>query len=94
MEKVSDAFNPRGGLSRFVSEAVLHFVETNGRRNLGEQLKLGYQANSDESLKIAAEWLPIDEEASAALDVELPRPLRGGTASRRPPRLSRSHKAR
>jgi CopG family transcriptional regulator/antitoxin EndoAI len=46
---------PRGGRSRFVSEAVLHFVATNGRRNLGEQLKLGYQANAEESLKIAAE---------------------------------------
>jgi CopG family transcriptional regulator/antitoxin EndoAI len=55
---------PRGSRSRFVSEAVLHFVETNGRRNLSEQLKLGYQANADESLRIAAEWFPLEEEAS------------------------------
>ena len=55
---------PRGGRSRFVSEAVLHFVATNGRRNLAEQLKAGYQANADESLRIAAEWFPIEEEAS------------------------------
>jgi CopG family transcriptional regulator / antitoxin EndoAI len=55
---------PRGSRSRFVSEAVLHFVETNGKRNLNEQLKLGYQANADESLRIAAEWFPLEEEAS------------------------------
>ena len=48
----------------FVSEAVLHFVATNGRRNLAEQLKASCQANADESLRIAAEWFPIEEEAS------------------------------
>ena len=54
---VLDRVAPRGGRSRFVSEAVLHFVETNGKRNLSEQLKRGYQASADESLR-------IEEEAS------------------------------
>jgi CopG family transcriptional regulator/antitoxin EndoAI len=61
---VLDRVAPRGSRSRFVSDAVLHFVESNGKRNLSEQLKLGYQANADESLKIAAEWFPLEEEAS------------------------------
>ena len=55
---------PHGSRSRFVSKAILHFVDSNGRRNLSEQLKLGYQANADDSLKIAAEWFPLEEEAS------------------------------
>lgn len=53
----------KGNRSRFVSEAVLHYVETHGRQSLREQLKAGYLANADESLKIATEWFPLEEEA-------------------------------
>ena len=49
--------------SRFVSEAVLHFVETQGKQSLRQQLKAGYQANADENLRIALEWFPLEEEA-------------------------------
>jgi hypothetical protein len=48
--------------SSIVSRAVLHYVETQGRQNLREQLKTGYLANADENLKIAAEWFPREEE--------------------------------
>lgn len=44
-------------------KAVLHFVETQGRRTLREQLKAGYQANAERNLAIAAEWFPLEEEA-------------------------------
>jgi CopG family transcriptional regulator/antitoxin EndoAI len=60
---VLDRVAPKGNRSRFVSQAVLHYVETQGRRSLREQLKAGYLANADESLKIAAEWFPLEEEA-------------------------------
>lgn len=60
---VLDRVAPRGHRSRFVSEAVLHYVETQGKRSLRERLKAGYLANSDENLKIAAEWFPLEEEA-------------------------------
>ena len=53
----------RGSRSRFVSEAVLHYVEAQGRQSLRERLKTGYLANADENLRIAAEWFPLEEEA-------------------------------
>jgi CopG family transcriptional regulator/antitoxin EndoAI len=60
---VLDRVAPRGNRSRFVSEAVLHYVEAQGKQSLREQLKAGYLANADENLKIAAEWFPLEEEA-------------------------------
>ena len=54
---------PRGNRSRFISRAVIHYVETQGKESLREQLKAGYLANADENLKIAAEWFPLEEEA-------------------------------
>jgi CopG family transcriptional regulator/antitoxin EndoAI len=60
---VLDRVAPRGNRSRFVSRAVLHYVETQGKQNLREQLKAGYLANADENLRIAAEWFPPEEEA-------------------------------
>ena len=60
---VLDRVASRGNRSRFVSEAVLHYVETKGQQSLREQLKAGYLANADENLRIAAEWFPLEEEA-------------------------------
>ena len=54
---------PRGSRSRFISRAVLHYVETQGKKSLRERLKAGYLANADENLKIAAEWFPLEKEA-------------------------------
>jgi CopG family transcriptional regulator/antitoxin EndoAI len=60
---VLDRVASRGNRSRFVSEAVLHYVETKGQQSLREQLKAGYLANADENLRIAAEWFPLEEQA-------------------------------
>lgn len=60
---VLDKVAPKGDRSRIVSEAVLHYVETQGRRSLRERLKAGYLANAEDSLKIVAEWFPLEEEA-------------------------------
>ena len=60
---VLDRVAPRGNRSRFVSDAVLHYVDTRGKQRLCEQLKAGYLAHADENLKIAAEWFPLEEEA-------------------------------
>jgi CopG family transcriptional regulator/antitoxin EndoAI len=60
---VLDKVAPKGDRSRIVSEAVLHYVETQGRRSLRERLKAGYLANAEDNLKIAAEWFPLEEEA-------------------------------
>ena len=60
---VLDRVTSRGRRSQFISEAVLHYVQTRGKRSLRKHLKAGYQANADESLKIALEWFPLEEEA-------------------------------
>jgi CopG family transcriptional regulator/antitoxin EndoAI len=59
---VLDRVAPKGNRSQFISEAVLHYVESVGKRSLKEQLKAGYQTNAEESLKLALEWFPIEEE--------------------------------
>ncbi|HTS27061.1 MAG TPA: hypothetical protein VMH81_14395 [Bryobacteraceae bacterium] len=59
---VLDRVAPKGSRSRLVSEAVLHFVEAQGKKSLREQLKAGALANADENLKIAAAWFPLEEE--------------------------------
>ncbi len=60
---VLDRVTRKGNRSRFISQAVLHYVENRGKRSLREQLKAGYQANAEDSLNIAAEWFPLEEEA-------------------------------
>src|SRR5580658_9355897 len=60
---VLDRVAPKGNRSQFVSRAVLHYVETQGKQSLREQLKAGYLANADENLKIAAEWFSLEEQA-------------------------------
>jgi CopG family transcriptional regulator/antitoxin EndoAI len=60
---VLDRVTTKGNRSRFVSEAVLHYVETHGKQSLKEQLKAGYLANAEENLEMAVEWFPLEEEA-------------------------------
>ncbi|MGO9096298.1 MAG: ribbon-helix-helix domain-containing protein [Bryobacteraceae bacterium] len=60
---VLDRVARKGNRSRFVSEAVLHYVESQGKQSLRERLKAGYLANADENLRIASEWFPLEEEA-------------------------------
>jgi metal-responsive CopG/Arc/MetJ family transcriptional regulator len=61
--KILDRVAPAGERSRFISQAVLHYVETAGKRRIREQLKAGYQANAARNTAIALEWFPIEEEA-------------------------------
>ena len=58
-----DRVATKGTRSRFVSDAVLYYIRQRGMRNLRTQLKSGYQANATESMKIAAEYFPLEEQA-------------------------------
>jgi CopG family transcriptional regulator / antitoxin EndoAI len=60
---VLDRVAVKGARSRFIDQAVRHYVETQGKRSLREQLKAGYRANAERDLTIAAEWFPLEEEA-------------------------------
>jgi CopG family transcriptional regulator / antitoxin EndoAI len=60
---VLDRLTSRGNRSRFISQAVLHLAQTKGKHALREQLKAGYKANAEDSLSMAVEWFPLEEEA-------------------------------
>jgi CopG family transcriptional regulator/antitoxin EndoAI len=60
---VLDRVASRGTRSRFIDRAVRHYVETQGKASLREQLKAGYRANAERDLAMAAEWFPLEEEA-------------------------------
>ena len=60
---VLDRVTSKGDRSRFTSQAVLYYVQDRGKQSLREHLKAGYQATADDSLKIAMEWFPLEEEA-------------------------------
>ena len=100
--KVLDRVAAKGDRSRFISEAVLHYVQTRGAENLRERLKQGALANAKLDIEIAEEWFPVEQEAWQRLDREeragktshgaakssSRRPTRRqGTKSRKPGRL-------
>jgi CopG family transcriptional regulator / antitoxin EndoAI len=60
---VLDRVASKGTRSRFIDHAIRHYIETQGRSSLREQLKTGYRANAERDLAMAAEWFPLEEEA-------------------------------
>jgi len=61
--KILDRVAPKGNRSRLISEAVLHYVESNAKSNLAERLKAGALANAKRDLEITQEWFSLGEEA-------------------------------
>ena len=61
--KVLDRVAGKGDRSRFISQAVLHYVQSRGASNLRERLKQGALANANLDLEIAEEWFPVEQEA-------------------------------
>jgi CopG family transcriptional regulator/antitoxin EndoAI len=60
---VLDRLAPKGNRSQFISHAVLHFIESQGKDRLREQLKREAIANAGRDVEMAAEWFPLEEEA-------------------------------
>lgn len=59
-----DRVAAKGNRSRLISRAVLHFIESQGKEMLRERLKREALANADRDVEMAAEWFPLEEEAS------------------------------
>lgn len=78
---VLDRVTTKGNRSRFIDRAVLHCIETRGKQSLRERLKEGYRANAERDLAIAAEWLPLEEEARRIFEKSARKPVRN-TAQR------------
>lgn len=69
---VLDRVTSTGTRSAFISRAVLHYIETQSRQSLRQKLEAGYRANTERDLALAAEWFPLEEEASAAVGTAKP----------------------
>jgi len=68
--RVLDRVAGKGDRSRFISEAVLHYVRTQSATNIRERLKQGALANANLDLEIAEEWFPLEQEVWQTLDRE------------------------
>jgi CopG family transcriptional regulator/antitoxin EndoAI len=65
---ILDRVASAGTRSAFISRAVLHYIETQSSQSLRQTLAAGYVANAERDLAIAAEWFPLEGEASVILD--------------------------
>src|SRR2546421_10784175 len=90
--KVLDRVAPKGDRSRFISQAVLHYVQTQSVANLRERLRQGAIANAKLNLEIAEEWFPVEQEAWLKLEkqeqAKKPSRSAGKSTSRRSTRRS------
>ena len=68
--KVLERVAAKGDRSRFISQAVLHYVQSQSAANLRARLKQGALANAKLNLEIAEEWFPVEQEAWQRLDQE------------------------
>ena len=65
---VLDRVAPKENRSQIISRAVLHFIESQGKDVLREQLKREAIANAARDIEMAAAWFPVEEEASRVAD--------------------------
>ncbi|HWZ44558.1 MAG TPA: hypothetical protein VNW97_13870 [Candidatus Saccharimonadales bacterium] len=63
---VLDRVACKGSRSQFISRAVLHFIEVQGKKTLRERLKREALANAERDVAMAADWFPLEEEPSGA----------------------------
>ncbi len=61
--KLIDRVTKKGNRSRFIDEAVKHYVEEIGRANLRKRLEEGAVCRAERDLTLANEWFLLEEEA-------------------------------
>ncbi len=61
--KVLNRVAAPGARSRFIAQAVTHYIQSRSTANLKERLKEGYLANAKLNMELAEEWFPLEEEA-------------------------------
>ncbi len=67
--RLVDSVAPRGDRSRFIAEAIGHYVATTRRAALRKRLREGAVRRSTRDRTLAADWFDLEEEV-------LPRPRR------------------
>lgn len=71
---VLDRVAPKGHRSQFISQAVLHYVESRSKNELRDRLKREALANADRDLAMVTEWFPLEEEAFSGSSPDKRRP--------------------
>ena len=61
--RLIDRVSQKGGRSRFIDQAVKHYLETVGRANLKRRLKQGAERNAERDLQLTRDWFSLEEEA-------------------------------
>lgn len=57
-----DRVTEHGDRSRFIEEAVRHYIQDTGQANLRKRLKEGAIRRSERDLSLAEEWFSVDED--------------------------------
>ena len=60
--RVVDRVAPRGNRSRFIAEAIKHYVTLTRRTELKKRLKAGALRRAERDRALAAEWFDLEEE--------------------------------
>jgi CopG family transcriptional regulator / antitoxin EndoAI len=60
--RLIDKITGNGNRSQFIDEAVKHYIDTVGRKNLHERLKQGAVRRSERDLQLVEEWASLEEE--------------------------------
>ena len=61
--RLIDRVSQKGDRSRFIDQAVKHYLETVGRANLKRRLKEGAERNAERDLQLTRDWFSLEEEA-------------------------------
>lgn len=61
--RLIDRVAKKGDRSRFINQAVRHYVEDMGLQKLKDRLKAGAIARASRDLSLASEWFAVDEQA-------------------------------
>jgi len=57
-----DQVTEHGDRSRFIDDAVRHYIQETGRANLRKRLKEGALRRAERDLGLAEEWFNVDED--------------------------------
>jgi CopG family transcriptional regulator/antitoxin EndoAI len=60
--RLIDRVAPKGDRSRFIAEAIRHYVGARGRAELRRRLRQGAVRRAERDLQLVADWFSLDEE--------------------------------
>ncbi len=61
--RLLDHAAPNGSRSRFIDQAIKHFIRTESRKQLKDRIKKGAIARAERDLGLVEEWFTMEEEA-------------------------------